>query len=168
VEAHWHTDRARGKIPALSDIYQVPPWTCTCMALTASYFASAHPAALVVPNGERLPADIVALSASQHAEAQPANTVNDATHHAGPYPIGHVDQIVGDVTVEHNGVTVMLHAGDAIYKNDVIHTGSTSSVSISLSAGRNGLFARRRIGRPQRHGRLCLECAARSFFELSH
>ncbi|WP_213737477.1 autotransporter-associated beta strand repeat-containing protein [Bradyrhizobium sp. dw_411] len=99
------------------------------------YFASAHPAALMAPNGERLPGDSVAQLADQHAEAQPANTANDAAHHAGPYAIGHVDKIVGDVSVQRNGVLVTLHAGDAVYKNDVIQTGGGSSVSISLSDG---------------------------------
>ena len=32
---------------------------------------------------------------------------------------------------------------------------------LQFRAGRHGVFARRRTGRPQRHGRLCLECAAR-------
>jgi hypothetical protein len=99
------------------------------------YFASAHPATLVAPNGERLTADTVALLADKHAEVPPANTANDATHHANPYAIGHVDKIVGDVTVQRNGVMVTLHAGDAVYKNDVIQTGGASSVSISLSDG---------------------------------
>jgi hypothetical protein len=99
------------------------------------YFASAHPAALVAPNGERLTADTVALLADKHAEVQPTNSVNDASHHAGPYAIGHVDKIVGDVTVQRNGVMVTVHAGDAIYRNDVIQTGGASSVSISLSDG---------------------------------
>jgi hypothetical protein len=99
------------------------------------YFASAHPAALVAPNGERLTADTVTQLADKHAETQTANTANDATHHAGPYAIGHVDKIVGDVTVQRNGVMVTLHAGDAVYKNDVIQTGGGSSVSILLSDG---------------------------------
>jgi FecR protein len=99
------------------------------------YFASTHPAALVAPNGERLTADTVAQLADKHAEMQTANTANDAAHHAGPYAIGHVDKIVGDVTVQRNGVMVTLHAGDAVYKNDVIQTSGGSSVSISLSDG---------------------------------
>jgi hypothetical protein len=101
----------------------------------SGYFAGAHPPALVAPGGERLTADAVALLGDRHADAQPTNSANDATHHAGPYAIGHVDKIVGDVTVEHNGVTVTLHAGDAIYQNDIVKTGSASSISISLFDG---------------------------------
>jgi large repetitive protein len=82
-----------------------------------------------------LTANTVAQLADKHAEVQSANSVNDAAHHAGPYAIGHVDKIVGDVTVQRNGVMVTLHAGDAVYKNDVIQTGGASSVSISLSDG---------------------------------
>jgi hypothetical protein len=99
------------------------------------YFASTHSAALGAPNGERLTADTVAQLADKHAQVQTANSANDATHHAGPYAIGHVDKIVGDVTVQRNGVMVTLHAGDAVYKNDVIQTGGGSSISISLSDG---------------------------------
>jgi hypothetical protein len=99
------------------------------------YFASAHHAALVAPNGERVSFDEIALLAGKHAAAQPANTANDAAPHAGPNAIGHVDKISGDVTVVRNGMSVTLHAGDAIYKNDVVQTGSGSSVAIALTDG---------------------------------
>src|SRR5260221_1566826 len=99
------------------------------------YFASAHHAALVAPNGARVSFDEIALLAGKYAEAQPGNSASDATHHAGPNAIGHVDKITGDVTVQRNGMAVTLHAGDAIYKNDVIQTGSGSSVPSSLSRG---------------------------------
>src|SRR5581483_6212655 len=100
-----------------------------------NYFANSHHAALVAPNGERVSFDEIALLAGRYAEAQPGNTASDATHRAGPGAIGHVDKITGDVTVLRNGMSVTLHAGDAIYKNDVIQTGSGSSVAISFSDG---------------------------------
>jgi tetratricopeptide (TPR) repeat protein len=85
------------------------------------YFASEHPAALVGPDGGRLNGDLVAQIAGheQLAAAQPA-TANDASTHFDRGVIGHVDKVTGDVTVERSGVNVTLHAGDAVYKSDVI------------------------------------------------
>ena len=100
------------------------------------YFASEHPADLVGPDGGRLTADLVAQLAGheQLAAAQPA-TANDVTTHFDHSAIGHVDKITGDVTVERNGVSVTLHAGDAVYKSDVIQTGGGSAVAISFADG---------------------------------
>src|SRR5580692_6304315 len=100
------------------------------------YFASEHPAALVGPDGGRLNAELVAQLAGheQLAAAQPA-TGNDATNHFDHSAIGHVDKITGDVTVERNGVSVTLHAGDSVYKSDVIQTGGGSAIAISFADG---------------------------------
>jgi len=68
------------------------------------------------------------------AAAQPP-TANDATAHFDHGAIGHVDKVTGDVTVERNGVSVTLHAGDAVYKSDVIQTGGGSAVAISFTDG---------------------------------
>src|ERR1700745_2521570 len=70
-----------------------------------NYFANVHHAALVAPNGERVSFDEVSLLAGTYAAAQPANPADDASHHAGPSAIGHVDKISGDVTVQRNGMT---------------------------------------------------------------
>ncbi len=96
------------------------------------YFASEHPATLVAPSGERLTADVLALlvgraDRDEYAQAQPARISSDA--------IGHVEIIVGDVTAVRDGVAVTLHVGDAVYKSDIIQTGSSSSVGIFLSDG---------------------------------
>src|SRR5882757_8643299 len=64
-----------------------------------NYFASAHHAALVAPNGARVSFDEIALLAGKYAEVQPGHTLSDAAPHAGPNAIGHVDKITGDVTV---------------------------------------------------------------------
>src|ERR1700750_280874 len=100
-----------------------------------NYFANVHHAALVAPNGERVSFDEVSLLAGKYAAGHPGNTADDASHHAGPNAIGHVDKISGDVTVQRNGMTVTLHAGDTIYKNDVIQTGSGASVAVSFTDG---------------------------------
>jgi len=104
------------------------------------YFASEHPAMLVAPNGERLTADVLALLVAradrdQYAQAQPARISSDAHGHIAPDAIGHVEKIVGDVTVVRDGVAVTLDVGDAVYRSDIIQTGSSSAVGISLSDG---------------------------------
>ena len=52
-----------------------------------------------------------------------------------PAPIGKVEKVVGNATVIRNGVAVVLHVGDPIYKSDVVQTGSGSSVGISFPDG---------------------------------
>jgi FecR protein len=104
------------------------------------YFAGAHPATLVAPNGGRLPADVVALLAGpdgrrEYAEARPAGTASDAAGHVEANAIGYVQNVVGDATVLRNGVVVTLHTGDAVYKSDVIQTGGSSSVGIAFTDG---------------------------------
>jgi hypothetical protein len=104
------------------------------------YFASEHPATLVAPGGERLTADVLALlvgaaTRNEYAQAQPPKIASDASNHIAPDAIGHVEKIVGDVTAVRDGVAVTLHVGDAVYKSDIIQTGSSSSVGIFLADG---------------------------------
>ena len=99
--------------------------------IVPGYFASEKHAALVAPNGASLSADVVDLLAGsaapgQYAQAQPT---------APPNSIGKVEKIVGDVTVVRNGVSVALHVGDAVFKSDVIATGSDSSAGITFPDG---------------------------------
>jgi hypothetical protein len=96
------------------------------------YFSSEHPPALIAPNGMSLSGATVELLAGsptpgQYAQAQPAAASADA--------IGKCEKSVGDVTVVRNGVSVTLNVGDAVYKSDVIQTGTASSVGISFPDG---------------------------------
>ena len=95
------------------------------------YFSAEHHADLVAPNGARLTGELVDLLAGspapgQYAQAQ-ATVATDS--------IGRIEKVVGDVTVMRNGVAVSLHVGDAVYKNDVIQTGSDSSCGIGFPDG---------------------------------
>src|SRR5579884_4016514 len=95
------------------------------------YFSSEHPPALMAPNGASLAADVVGLLAGsptpgQYAQAQPT---------PAPDAIGKVEKVVGDVTVMRNGAAVTLHVGDAVFKSDVVQTGTNSSVGISFPDG---------------------------------
>jgi hypothetical protein len=99
--------------------------------LVPGYFSSEHPSALVAPNGARLSGDLIGLLAgsptpAQYAQAQPT---------APPEAIGKVEKAIGSVSVVRNGVTVALNVGDAVYKSDVLQTGSASVVGISFPDG---------------------------------
>ena len=96
------------------------------------YFSSEHPPALTAPNGMSLSGATVEMMAGSptpghYAQAQPA-----APADAG---IGKCEKSVGDVTAIRNGVSVTLNVGDAVYKSDVIQTGTASSVGISFPDG---------------------------------
>ena len=96
------------------------------------YFSSEHPPALVAPNGMSLSGATVEIMAGSptpghYAQAQPAAPADGG--------IGKVEKSVGDVTAVRNGVSVTLNVGDAVYKSDMIQTGTASSVGISFPDG---------------------------------
>ena len=99
--------------------------------LIPGYFASEHHPALVAPNGAHLSPDVVDLLAGSptpghYAQAQPS---------IPPDAIGKMEKVVGDVTVMRNGVAVTLHVGDAVFKSDVVQTGSQSMAGIGFPDG---------------------------------
>jgi hypothetical protein len=99
--------------------------------LIPGYFSSEHRPALVAPNGAQLSPDVVDLLAGSptlghYAQAQPAPP---------PETIGKIEKVVGDVTVVRNGVAVALHVGDAVFKSDVVQTGSQSMAGIGFPDG---------------------------------
>ena len=99
--------------------------------LIPGYFSSEHHPALVAPNGAHLSPDLVDLLAGSptpghYAQAQPVPP---------PDAIGKIEKVVGDVTVVRNGVAVALHVGDAVFKSDVVQTGSQSMAGIGFPDG---------------------------------
>ena len=99
--------------------------------LVPGYFSSEHHPALVAPNGAHLSPETVDLLAGSampghYAQAQPTAPADS---------IGKIEKVVGDVTVVRNGVAVALHVGDAVFKSDVVATGSSSSCGISFPDG---------------------------------
>jgi hypothetical protein len=91
-------------------------------------------------DNDRLTADATAWHAAtaarkEYAQAQPPSESHDTSGHIEHNAIGRVDKVVGNVTVMRNGVAVVLHTGDAVFKSDVVQTGGASSVGIFLSDG---------------------------------
>ncbi len=99
--------------------------------LVPGYFASELHPALMAPNGAHLSPDVVDLLAGSptpghYAQAQPTPPAD---------AIGKIEKVVGDVTVVRNGVAVALNVGDAVFKSDVVQTGSQSMAGIGFPDG---------------------------------
>jgi hypothetical protein len=96
------------------------------------YFRYEKQPDLVSPDGATLAAKLVETLARPLAPNQYAQAT--APGPSGQV-IGKVEKITGSVTAVRNGVAVSLNVGDALDKNDVIQTGSDSTVGISLLDG---------------------------------
>ncbi len=96
-----------------------------------NYFAGENLPALEAPNGARLSPDLIKLLAGSPTPNEYAQNGAGATAD----PIGQVAKVVGNVTVVRNGVAVALNVGDAVYKSDLIQTGSNSQAGISFPDG---------------------------------
>ena len=96
------------------------------------YFRYEKQPDLVSPDGATLAAKLVEtlagpIAPNQYAQATAPNPSAQV--------IGKVEKVAGSVTAVRNGVAVSLNVGDALDKNDVIQTGSDSTVAISLLDG---------------------------------
>jgi len=99
--------------------------------IISGYFSGEKHPALVAPNGARLSADLVDLLAGSSAPRQYAQAQSTMPSDA----VGKVEKVVGTATVIRNGTSVALQVGDAVYKSDLIQTGSSSSVGIAFPDG---------------------------------
>jgi VCBS repeat-containing protein len=111
--------------------------------VVVDYFKDDTLPALVSPEGAALAGDIVAALAGPAAPGQYAQLT--APTPTTP-PIGRVETVTGNVVAVRNGVAVVLNVGDAVYRNDVIQTGSNSAVGIAfIDASAFNLTANGRI-----------------------
>ena len=93
------------------------------------YFRGEKRAALASPDGAHLTGDIVNALTGQVDYAQAAGAPD-----AGKI-IGHVTKLAGSATVIRNGVSIILNMGDNVEKNDVVQSGSNSTVGITFIDG---------------------------------
>ncbi|MBB4369391.1 hypothetical protein GGD63_002179 [Bradyrhizobium sp. cir1] len=94
-----------------------------------NYFRDHARPLLVSPEGAHLdPGVIDALTGhTQYAQAgAPA---------AGGKVVGHVVKMTGSASIVRNGVTIVTNVGDAVYQNDLVQTGSDSTLGLVLDDG---------------------------------
>ena len=92
------------------------------------YFRGQHRPALVSSDGAVVdPSIIDALTG--HVEYAQAGTG------AAGKVVGHVAKLTGSASIVRNGVTVELNNGDAVYQNDVVQTGSASTIGLVMIDG---------------------------------
>src|SRR4051794_34342711 len=94
-----------------------------------NYFHADKRPTLVSPEGAPLdPKFIDALTGHvQYAQAAP-------TAAAGKV-VGHVVKMTGSASIVRNGVTITVNTGDVIYQNDVVQTGSGSTLGLVMIDG---------------------------------
>ena len=92
------------------------------------YFRGEKRPVLVSPDGAPLDSKVIEALTGHTAYAQ-----------AGTAPaaklIGHVVTTTGSASIVRNGVTIVLNNGDNVYQNDVVQTGSGSTLGLVLDDG---------------------------------
>src|SRR5262249_22605270 len=91
------------------------------------YFKHERLPTLLSPEGASITGDVVEALAGSPAAGQYAQAGGQAS---APETIGRVATATGTATAVRNGVVVILNVGDAVYKGDVIQTGTDSAVGV--------------------------------------
>jgi len=97
-----------------------------------SYFKNEQLPDLASADGAHLAARVVELLVGPQAPGQYAQAT---TPIPAAQAIGKVEKVSGSATIMRNGAAVTVNAGDAIYKGDVLQTGSNAILSVSFSDG---------------------------------
>src|SRR6202171_3704452 len=84
---------------------------------------------LVSPEGAQLDPKVIEALTGHVAYAQAAGTASAAK------VVGHVVKMTGSASIVRNGVTIDVNNGDAVYQNDVVQTGSGSTLGLVLNDG---------------------------------
>src|SRR5258708_22080593 len=93
------------------------------------YFHCEKRPTLVSPEGAPLDAKVVEALTGHVAYAQAAGTAPAAKL------VGHVVKMTGSASIVRNGVTIDVNSGDNVYQNDVVQTGSGSTLGLVLIDG---------------------------------
>src|SRR5882724_4969088 len=93
------------------------------------YFRGEQRPTLVSPEGAPLDPKVIEALTGHDAYAQAAGTAPAAK------VVGHVVKTTGSASVVRNGVTIDVNNGDTVYQNDVVQTGSGSTLGLVLIDG---------------------------------
>ena len=94
-----------------------------------NYFRGDKHPILVSPEGAALDFSVIDALSGNAVYAQ-AGGVSPAAK-----LVGHCAKLTGSASVVRNGVTVDLQSGDAVYQNDVVQTGSNSTLGLVFNDG---------------------------------
>src|SRR5712692_6894816 len=94
-----------------------------------NYFHGEKRPTLVSPQGAPLDPKVIQALTGHVAYAQAAGTAPAAK------VVGQVVKMTGSASIVRNGVTVDLNNGDNVYQNDVVQTGSGSTLGLVLNDG---------------------------------
>ena len=94
-----------------------------------NYFHGEKRPTLVSPEGAPLDPKVVEALTGHVQYAQAAGTASAAK------VVGHVVKMTGSASIVRNGVTVVLNNNDVVYQNDVVQTGSGSTLGLVLIDG---------------------------------
>ncbi len=95
------------------------------------YFHGDRRPTLVSPDGAPLDPHVIEALTGHVQYAQAAGTAAAAAAKV----VGHVVKMTGSASVVRNGVTITLNNGDTVLQNDVVQTGSGSSVGLVMIDG---------------------------------
>ena len=98
-------------------------------AIVPNYFKEHGRPQLVSPDGAQLPSHVVDALTGYQSYAQAG-----AQSPSGKV-VGHIVKISGSASIVRNGVTIVANVGDAINQNDVVQTGSNSTLGLTLDDG---------------------------------
>jgi Ca2+-binding RTX toxin-like protein len=93
------------------------------------YFHGAKRPTLVSPDGAQLDPKVIEALTGHVAYAQAAGTASAAK------VVGQVVKMTGSASIVRNGVTIDVNNGDNVYQNDVVQTGSGSTLGLVLIDG---------------------------------
>ncbi|UVO26369.1 cadherin-like domain-containing protein [Bradyrhizobium arachidis] len=95
-----------------------------------NYFVGTKHPALVSPEGAPLDPRVIEAYTAHTAYAQ----ATDPAASAGKV-VGHVVKMTGSASIVRNGVSIVVNTGDVIYQNDLVQTGSNSTLGLVLEDG---------------------------------
>src|SRR5712675_1815368 len=93
------------------------------------YFRGEKRPTLVSPEGAQLDSAVIEALTGHVAYAQAAGTASAAK------VVGHVVKMTGSASIVRNGVTIDVNNGDIVYQNDVVQTGSGSTLGMVMIDG---------------------------------
>lgn len=97
--------------------------------VVSNYFHGDKRPTLVSPEGAALDPNVIEALTGHVQYAQAAATASASK------VVGHVVKLAGSASIVRNGTTIILNNGDAVYQNDVVQTGSGSSIGLVMVDG---------------------------------